>query len=120
MHHVAVVLDGHELLHLDASVLAHAPEVVAAQVDEHHVLGALLLIGEQLGGHGPVLVGVGPAGAGTGDRTRADAAAVDGDQRLGTGAGDLEVPEVQEVHIGAGVDRPQAAVDRERLDRHRR
>ena len=31
-----------------AAVLAHAAEVVAAEVDEHHVLGALLLVGEQL------------------------------------------------------------------------
>ena len=30
------------------AVLAHAAEVVAAEVDEHHVLGALLLVGEQL------------------------------------------------------------------------
>ena len=30
------------------AVLAHAAEVVAAEVDEHHVLGALLLVGEQV------------------------------------------------------------------------
>ena len=33
---------------LDRAVLAHPPEVVAAEVDEHHVLGALLLVGEQV------------------------------------------------------------------------
>ena len=51
MHHVRVALDGHQLVDLDAAVLAHAPEVVAAEVDQHHVLGALLLVGEQLLGH---------------------------------------------------------------------
>ena len=30
------------------AVLAHPPEVVAPEVDEHHVLGALLLVGQQL------------------------------------------------------------------------
>ena len=44
--------------------LADAPEVVAAEVDEHHVLGALLLVGEQLLGDAQVLLrGLGRAGA---------------------------------------------------------
>ena len=41
MHDVAVGLDLHQLVDLDAAVLADAAQVVAAQVDEHHVLGAL-------------------------------------------------------------------------------
>ena len=41
-------------------------------------------------------------------------------QRLRAGARDLEVAEVQEVHVGTRVHRAQAAVDRERLHRHRR
>ena len=50
VHDVAVGLDGHERLDLDGAVLADAAEVVAAEVDEHHVLGALLLVREQLAG----------------------------------------------------------------------
>ena len=57
VHHVAVELDLHQLVDVHAAVLAHAPEVVAAEVHEHHVLGALLLVGEQLGGDPPVLLG---------------------------------------------------------------
>ena len=57
VHHVAVVLDDHELVDLDGAVLADPAEVVAAEVDEHHVLGALLLVGEQLVGHPAVLLG---------------------------------------------------------------
>ena len=117
VHDVAVVLHRHEFLDLHAAVLAHAPEVVAAEVDEHHVLGPLLRIGEQLLGDPAILLGVGPARAGAGDRPGRDAPAGDRDQRLRAGAGNLEVAEVQEVHIRAGVDRPKAAVDRERLDR---
>ena len=120
VHHVAVVLDRHEVLDLDAAVLAHAAEVVAAEVDEHHVLGALLRVGEQLLGDPPVVLGVRPARARAGDRAGRDVAAGDGDQRLGARAGDLEVAEVEEVHVRARVDGAQAAVDRERLDRDRR
>ena len=120
MDHVRVGLDAHEGLDLDRAVLAHAPEVVAAEVDEHHVLGALLLVGQQLGGDPLVLLGVGAARAGAGDRAGGDVAAGDGDQRLGRGADDLEVLEVEEVHVRRRVDRAQAAVDRERLDRHGR
>ena len=47
VHHVAVVLDDHESSTLTPAVLAYAADVVAAEVDEHHVLGALLGIGEQ-------------------------------------------------------------------------
>jgi hypothetical protein len=120
VHHVAVVLDGHEALDRHRAVFAHPPQVVAPEVDEHDVLGALLLVGEQLGGQSRVLLEVRAARARAGDRPGRDPAARDGDERLRAGAGDLEVAEVQEVHVRAGVDRAQAAVDRERLDLHRR
>ena len=47
-------------------------------------------------------------------------AAGDRDQRLGARSGDLEVAEVEEVHVRARVDRAQTAVDRERVDLDRR
>ena len=121
VHHVRVGLDGHERLDLDGAVLAHAPEVVAAEVDEHHVLGALLLVGEQVCGDRVVLARRRRrAGA-----CRRSGACVTrpprhGHERLGRGADDLEVLEVEEVHVRRRVDRPQPAVDRERLDGDRR
>ena len=72
MHHVAVGLHRHEVLDLDGAVLAHAPEVVAPEVHEHHVLGALLLVLEQLAGDADVLLGVGAARPRAGDRARGD------------------------------------------------
>ena len=57
VHDVAVVLDLHELVDGHRARRAHAAEVVAAQVDEHDVLGALLLVGEQVGAQAPVLGG---------------------------------------------------------------
>jgi hypothetical protein len=97
-----------------------ATQVVASQVHQHHVLGALLLVSQQLLGDAAVLVDVGAARARAGDRARRHVAPADRQQRLGACAGDLEVAEVEEVHVGAGIDRPQAAVDRERLHRRRR
>ena len=115
--HVRVGLDLHQPLDVHAAVLADAPEVVAAEVDEHHVLGALLLVGQQLGGDRGVVLA---ARAGAGDRARGDVAAVDRQQRLGRCADDLEVLEVEEVHVRRRVHGAQPAVDAERLDRRRR
>src|SRR4051794_5077025 len=113
---VRVGLDAHEALYLDGPVLAHAPEVVAAEVDEHHVLGALLLVGEQLLADAAVLLERRAARARAGDRARGHAVAHHGDERLRRRADDLEVLEVQVVHVRRRVDRSQAAVDRERLE----
>ena len=52
---------------------------------------------------------------GSGDRPDLHRAAVHFEQRLRRGAGDLEVPELDEVHVRRRVYRPQPAVDRERL-----
>ena len=70
MHDVAVGLDRHQLVDGDAPVLADPAEVVAAEVDEHHVLGTLLVIAEQLGGDLPVLFRAGTSRARAGDRLR--------------------------------------------------
>ncbi len=79
------------------------------------MLGALLLVGQQLGGDPLVLLEVAAARARAGDRAGRHVVAGDGEQRLGRRAGDLEVAEVEVVHVRRRVDRPQPAVDRERL-----
>ena len=45
--HGLVGLDPHQLRDLDAADLADAAEVVAQQVDDHQVLGPVLLVGAQ-------------------------------------------------------------------------
>src|SRR5215212_1190335 len=91
---VRVGLDDHQLVDLDAAVLADAAEVVAAEVDQHHVLGPLLWVVDQAGGEAAVLLLAAPTRGGAGDRPGLDPAAVDLDQRLGRGAGDLEIAEL--------------------------
>ena len=65
---MAVTLDGHQLLHLHAAEIAHAPDVVARKVHQHHMLGAFLRVGEQfLFQRGILGVGL-PAAARSGNR----------------------------------------------------
>ena len=117
VHDVRVGLDRHERVDGDGAVLAHAAEVVAPEVDEHHVLGALLLVGEQARRRSRA------SSAASAPRGRVPAIGrvetwrpVTVSSGSGAGAGDLEVLEVQEVHVRARVDDAQAAVDRERVD----
>src|SRR3954465_11746948 len=102
---------------MDRAVLADAAKVVARQVDEHHVLRALLLIRQEGLRQLLVLVDGRSTRAGSGDRALDYLAARNGYEHLGRGARDLEVLEVEEIHVRARVHRPQPAIDRERLDR---
>jgi hypothetical protein len=63
VHDVAVALEEELVGDLDGADLGDAADVVAAEVEQHQVLGALLRVGEQLGGERLVLVGVAPRGA---------------------------------------------------------
>ena len=68
VHDVAVALDPHEVDDLDGARHADPAQVVAGQVDEHHVLGPLLGVGEQLLGEPDVLLRRRPARPGAGGR----------------------------------------------------
>ena len=67
---VRVGLDDHVLVDRHGAVLADAAEVVAPEVDQHHVLGALLRVGEQRLGLAAVLL-LGRRRAGTCRRSAA-------------------------------------------------
>ena len=69
--HVRVALHRHQFVDLDTARGADAAEVVAFQVDQHHVLGALLRMADELADAGNVVV-AGEARAGTGDRAGLD------------------------------------------------
>jgi hypothetical protein len=116
VHDVRVALDHHQVAHRHAARPADATEVVAAQVDQHHVLGPLLGIGEQFGLQGLVLHLIPAAGSGAGDRPhrgphRAVLQWFGLDHHLRAGADQVPVAEVEEGHVGGGVDHPQAAVE---------
>ena len=46
VEHMRVTLDGHEIGHPHGAVARETTDVVAAKVDQHDMLGALLLVGE--------------------------------------------------------------------------
>ena len=72
---VRVAFQRHELVDLDAAGHANASEIVAFQIDQHDVLGALFGMADQLAQAGAVIVAANP-GARAGDRPRGDGAAV--------------------------------------------
>jgi hypothetical protein len=84
---VRVAFDGHQFVDLDAARRANATEVVALQVDEHHVFGAFLRMADQLA-DARCFVVAGQARARAGDRTRFHRIAADRNQALGRGTDD--------------------------------
>ena len=70
VHDVAVALDVQNSATSTVPGRADPAQVVAAEVDEHHVLGALLRVGEQLRGERVVLLRGRAPRAGAGDRVQ--------------------------------------------------
>ena len=116
MHDVGIALDGHELVHLHRAHPGHPAHVVAPEVHQHDVLGALLRVGQQILLQLPLFLRVAAPGPGAGDGPKLDVLAGEADEDLRGGADDLEVVQLQEEHVGRRVGEPQGAVDLERLD----
>ncbi len=83
VHDVGVPLHRAQRGDLHRADRRDAPDVVAAQVDEHHVLGVLLGVGAQLGLEPRVLGRVGAAPAGAGDGAERHLAVLQLDEGLG-------------------------------------
>ena len=115
VHDVRVALERHVLRHAHRAELADAAEIVAAEVDEHHVLGAFLLVALQLLGQPQVLLLVAAARPRAGDRMRLDAPAFDAHQHLRRRSDDRETAHPDEIHVGRRIDVAQRAIDGERI-----
>ena len=103
MRDVRVALRLHQALDVHAARLADAREVVAAEVDEHHVLGAILLGGEER-----LRVAVARRDR-AGDRVDGGARALALDDRLRRAADERDVAELEQEEIRRGVDAPRSA-----------
>ena len=99
---------------------ATRPMSLRPEVDEHHVLGALLLVAAQLVGEPLILVGRRAATARAGNRMRLDVPAFDAHEHLGRRADDGLLAHPDEEHVRRRVDVTQRAVDVERRRRGRR
>ena len=121
VHDVAVMAGVHELDDVHRAGGADALEVVAAEVDEHDVLGALLGSSRRLLLERQIVLGTLATRAGAGDRVQDHLAAGDLDMHLRRGADDVQRAAGRMLgagrNIGAGVGRAQHAVDIERIGR---
>ena len=82
--HVAVAGNFHQCRHLHAAGLAHPPQIIALQVDQHDVFGAFLGMRLQACAQRSVFHGIFASGMGAGNRPRFQAAAgVETDQPFG-------------------------------------
>ena len=90
MHDVGVALDVHEVADFDGTVFADAAEIVAAEVDEHDVLGALFFVGEHFLFESGVFSFVFAARVSAGDGTVFELAAGGADKHFGGGAEDVQ------------------------------
>ena len=91
VEHVAVALDLHVLADRHGPGAATRPRSLRPEVDEHHVLGALLRVALELLGEEVVLAGVAAARPRAGDRVGRELVALDLEEQLRRGADDLEL-----------------------------
>ena len=109
---MAIALDEEAVGHLDRPDPGDAADVVAAEVEQHQMLGALFRIGKKLGAQRLVLGWALAARPCAGDRADDDLALAHPDQDLRARADDLEAAEVEEAEIRRGIDPPQRPVER--------
>ncbi len=83
VHHVGIPLDEHQPIDFNRAVFAHAAEIVAPEIDEHDVLGALFRIGEEFGLEFAIFLIVAPARPRASERLVKRIATLDFHQHLG-------------------------------------
>ncbi|MDJ0890827.1 MAG: hypothetical protein QNK18_06490 [Gammaproteobacteria bacterium] len=121
LEHAGVVLDGHQLGDVDAADPTHPPEIVADEVDDHQVLGAILRRPQQLPPQPCVGLGARRARSGALDRTALDlAVGVEAQEPLGRTAenGHLGKPQIGRERRGR--ERAQLVVQPEGIAGKRR
>ncbi len=120
MHDMAVALDHHLLGNLDRADLGDAADIVAREIQEHQMLGALLGIGEQLRGELGVLGRGRAAPARAGERADGDFAVAQAHQHFRARSHHREAAVIEEEQEGRGVEAPERAIEREgrQAERH--
>src|SRR6185436_11947954 len=119
VHDVTVALDDHQVFDLHAAEIAHAPDVVAGQINQHHMLGPFLGVGQQLSFERGVLGRRLATPARAGDGPDLDLAVLTADMNLRRRAYEGHAVQLEQKHVGRGIDAASGAVDVDgrRLDR---
>ena len=111
MYHMTVVL--HIFVEVHLHLMAVAREVVACQVDQHHVLGVLLRVVAQELGTAAVGLGIARAGCCSGNGIDICFLAFYAAVGLGRRTEDAETAEIEIEQVGAGVHAAQCAIESE-------
>jgi len=93
MEHVGVPLHDHEIGNPHAAESCHPPNVVPSEIDEHEMLGAFLLVGQQLARQPRVRFSASTARPRPGDRPHRHAAVTKPHEELGRAAHQLHAIE---------------------------
>ena len=103
----------HLFVEIDPHIVAVAAQVVAGQVDQHHMLGILFGILQKGLAERLVLYQVATTAHGAGDRIDGGSSVGDFAVGLGRGAKDTETAKIEVEEVGRGVHAAQRPVDLE-------
>ena len=118
--HLAVIFEKEAVGDAHAAHFGNPADIVAAKIEQHQMLGALLGIGQQLIGERLILFGRCPAWPCAGNRPDGDLAVANPDQNLGARSDHGEAAEIQIIEEGGGIDPAQRPIKREGGERERR
>ena len=110
---MAVEFDAVTVRHADAAGCRDAADIVAAEIEQHQMLGPFLRIRQQIGAIGFVLRRRPAAWARAGDRPDRHLAVAHADEDLGAGADQRKAGQIEMIEEGRGIDPPQRAIELE-------
>ena len=111
---MGIAFDRHLLGEAHAADGADPAHVVAAQINQHQMLGQFLGIGQQFRFQRLILLLGGAAPAGAGDGAHRQQPVLQPRQNLRRGADDVEIAQVEKIHVGRGVQPAQRPVQIQR------
>src|SRR6185437_1652553 len=114
VHDVRVAFHEHEVADAHGAEVAYAANVIAAEIDEHDVFGALFFVGAQFLLQAQVFGFIFTALTSSGDGAVLKLVASNADQHFRRRAENGHVSHAEEVHIRRGIHAAQRTIDAER------
>ena len=118
MHHMRIPLDVHERIHSDRAWFRHATDIVPPKIDEHDMLGPLLLIRQKSPFHLLIFFRRDAAAARAGDGAEGNHTVLASNECFGRGADKFYPCDSQIIHIGRGIHHTQGAIELQRRRLH--
>ena len=115
VHHVAVALHDHHIVHAHTAILGNSTHIIASEIDEHDMLGAFLFIRKKLGSKRVIFLRGLPPPARSGDRADINLPTNRAHVHLRRTPHEGKLRRFVNEHIGRGIDVAQCAVEIDRL-----